>query len=293
MVRAEAVVKARRGWREALARRWPELLSHVLLMGAAVVMLAPLFWMLSTALKPEAAIFRATPQWLPTPPTLANFRELALRAEEAPVFRWLFNSVFVATAHTFLILFVHSLAAYAFARLSFPGRDPLFLFVVSTMIIPGQVTLIPVFLIVQELNWFNSYPALIVPGAAGGFGVFLLRQFLLGIPRDLEEAAAIDGCGRWTIYWRIILPLARPALATLAIFSFLGSWNDFMWPLIVTNEIAMRTLPIGITIFQGRYTTEYGMMMAAAVVATLPVVVAFLIFQKQIVKGIALSGLKA
>lgn len=275
------------------AVRWPDLLVNALLMAVALVMLAPLVWMLSTALKPESEIFRAVPQWIPSPPTVANFTELAARAAEAPIFRWLFNSVFVASAHTLLVLFVDSLAAYAFARLRFPGREPLFFAIIATMIVPGQVTLIPVFLTVQKLGWFNTYTALIVPGAAGAFGVFLLRQFMLGIPRDLEEAAALDGCGLWTIYWRVVLPLARPALATLAIFSFLGSWNDFMWPLIVTNEIAMRTLPIGITIFEGRYTTEYGVMMAAATVATLPVVLAFLVFQKQIVKGIALSGLKA
>jgi multiple sugar transport system permease protein len=276
-----------------VAREWPNLLAKAVLFVVALVMLAPLLWMISTSLKPESEIFLNVPRWIPWPVTFHNYQELANRAGEAPVFRWLFNSVFVATSHTMLVLFVDSLAAYAFARLTFPGREPLFMLVVATMIIPGQVTLIPVFLIIQKLHWFNTYQALIVPGAAGGFGVFLLRQFLLGIPRDLEEAAQLDGCGRWTIYWRVILPLARPALATLAIFSFLGSWNDFMWPLIITNEIAMRTLPIGITIFQGRYTTEYGVMMAAATVATLPVILAFLLFQKQIIKGIALSGLKA
>ena len=150
------------------------------------------------------------------------------------------------------------MAAFAFSRLRYRGRDTLFMVAVSTMIIPGQVLLIPAFLIVQKLGWFNSYVGLIVPGLAGAFGVFLLRQFFLTMPEELEEAAYVDGAGLWTIYWRVAVPLARPAMATLAIFTFIGAWNDFVWPLIITNDISMRTLPVGLTIFQGRYTLDYG-----------------------------------
>lgn len=267
------------------------LVQAAMLLGAAV-MLGPTLWMISTSLKPEWAVLKADPNWLPHPATLANYISLFTQAEDFPVFRWLANSLFVSFSVTGLVLLVASTAAYAFARLEFRGRDFLFMVVVATMIIPAQITLIPVFLIVQKLGWFNSYLGLIVPGLAGGFGVFLLRQFFLSIPVELEEAAYLDGAGSLAIYWHIILPLAKPALAALAIFTFIGSWNDFAWPLIITNDVAMRTLPIGIMIFQGRYTLEYGLTMAAAVVCTLPIILAFLCFQKRITEGIAMTGIK-
>ena len=267
-------------------------IAQAIMLLGALVSLAPVAWMVSTSLKPESAVMSAIPQWLPNPATMANFTELFTQAEDFPVIRWLFNSLFVSTSVTFLVLFVASTAAYAFARLEFKGRDSLFMVVVATMIIPAQITLIPVFLIVQKLGWFNSYFGLIVPGLAGGFGVFLLRQFFLQIPVELEEAAFMDGAGPIAIYWRVILPLVKPALAALAIFTFIGSWNDFAWPLIITNDIAMRTLPIGIMIFQGRYTQEFGLTMAAAAVCTVPIIIAFLIFQKRITEGIAMTGIK-
>jgi multiple sugar transport system permease protein len=206
--------------------------------------------------------------------------------------RWFLNSAVVATAGTLSYLLLSSMAAYAFARLRFACRDPLFFAVLATLVIPGQVTMIPVFLILQKLGWFNTYYALVVPGLSGVFGVFLLRQFFLTIPRELEEAAVIDGCTRAAIYRRVILPIGRPAIATLAIFSFLGAWNDFMLPLIAVNENEMRTLPVGLMIFLGRYTMQYGLVMAAAAVATIPVIVMFLIFQRHIVRGVVLTGLK-
>jgi len=259
---------------------------------AALVMLAPIVWMISTSLKPEGTVLSAQPHWIPRPFTLDSFTGLFTQTQDFPVVRWLLNSLFVSLSVTVLVLFVTSTAAYAFARLEFKGRELLFMVVVATMIIPSQVTLIPVFLIVQKLGWFNTYFGLIVPCLAGAFGVFLLRQFFLSIPVELEEAAHVDGAGPLTIYWRVVVPLAKPALATLAIFTFIGSWNDFVWPLIITNDVSMRTLPIGIMIFQGRYTLEYGLTMAAAVVCTLPVIAAFLIFQKRITEGIATTGIK-
>jgi len=160
------------------------------------------------------------------------------------------------------------------------------------MVIPSQVTLIPVFLIVTKLGLFNSYLGVILPSLAGAFGVFLLRQFFLTIPAELEEAAFLDGASLWTVYRRIMVPLASPALATLAIFTFMASWNSFEWPLIVTNDLDMRTLPVGLSIFQGRYTMEYGLTMASAVVTIVPMLIAFFIFQRRITEGIALTGLK-
>lgn len=265
---------------------------YLLMSLAAILFLMPVAWMLVMSILPEHEIFQPVPHWIPQEPTLQNFQELFERAEEAPVMRWFWNSLFVAGTGTVAYLLLSSMAAYAFSRLEFPGRNVLFFIVLSTLIIPGQVTIIPVFLILQKLHWFNTYYALIVPGLAGAFGVFLLRQFFLTIPREIEEAALIDGCGRAGIYWRIILPLSKPALATLAIFSFLGGWNDFMLPLIATNEIEMRTLPVGLTIFLGRYSMQYGLVMATAVLATLPVLVMFLLFQRHIIRGVVLTGLK-
>jgi len=262
------------------------------MMIGALVMLAPVVWMFSTSLKPESAVLDANPKWIPNPITLEHFHRLFTQAQDFPVLRWLANSVFVACSVTLLVLIVTSTAAYAFSRLKFPGRDILFMVVIATMMIPGQVNLIPVFLIVQKLGWFNSYFGLIVPCIAGAFGVFLLRQFFLSIPVELEEAAFVDGAGLFTIYWRVILPLAKPALATLAIFTFIGAWNDFVWPMIVTSDISMRTLPVGVMIFQGRYVTEYGATMATAAICSVPTIIAFLIFQKRITEGIAMTGIK-
>lgn len=265
---------------------------YAFMVAAAVLFVAPVLWMLVMSFLPEAEIFQPVPHWLPRNPTLSNYLELLKRAEEAPVGRWFLNSALVSLTGTFSYLLLSSMAAYAFARLRFPGREALFFIVLATLIIPGQVTIIPVFLILQKLGWFNTYCALIVPGLSGVFGVFLLRQFFLTIPTELEEAAVMDGCSRAGIYARIVLPLGKPALATLGIFSFLGAWNDFMLPLIACNEAEMRTLPVGLMIFLGRYTMQYGLVMAAAVLATVPVIAAFLLFQRHIIRGVVLTGLK-
>jgi multiple sugar transport system permease protein len=259
----------------------------------AVLFLAPLLWMLSTAFKAPADIISGlgTMQWVPQPATTENFRNVMGKAEEFPVWRWTFNSVFVSLAVTLLVLTVDSLAAFAYSRLRWRGRDQIFALLVATMLVPGQVLLIPTYLIIRRLGLFDTYGALIFPAVAGAFGVFLLRQFFLTIPLELEEAARIDGCGPLGILRHVILPLSKPALATLGIFTFMGTWNAFEGPLLFTDSMMMRTLPIGVTIFQGRYSIEYGNMMAAAALAALPVTVAFLIFQRHIIKGISLTGL--
>jgi multiple sugar transport system permease protein len=262
------------------------------LTAVALLMVAPLAWMLSTSFKPEREVLTTAHQWIPANPTLDNYLELAKRSEEFPVGRWFLNSLGVSLTVTILVVLVSSMAAYAFARLNFKGRNALFLAVVATMAVPGQVTLIPVFFVVQRLGLFNSYAGLILPGVASAFGVFLLRQFFASIPAELEEAAYLDGANHLTTFARVILPLGKPAVATLAIFTFIGSWNDFVWPLIVTNDVEMRTLPVGLSIFQGRYTTEYGLTMAAAAAMTIPAVIAFIVFQRRITAGIALTGLK-
>lgn len=270
--------------------RW---LLHTALLGVAVLFLLPLLWMVTTAFRTPEDIIQGLGRgrWLPDPATTENFRAVLAKGEEFPVWRWTANSLLVSLAVTALVLLVDSLAAFAYARLQWRGRDRLFSLLIATMLVPGQVLLIPAYLVVQALGWFDTYAALIVPAGAGAFGVFLLRQFFMTIPTELEEAARIDGCGSLGVYRNVMLPLAQPALATLGIFTFMGTWNAFEGPLIFTQSLEMRTLPIGITIFQGRYQTEYGPMMAAAVLAALPVTVAFLLFQRHIIKGISLTGL--
>ena len=263
------------------------------MMLGAILFLTPLLWMISTAFKAPSDIISGigSAQWIPRPATPENFTTVMTKAEEFPIWRWTFNSFFVSLAVTFLVLVVDSLAAFAYSRLHWRGRDQVFSVLVATMLVPGQVLLIPTYLLIRQLGLFDSYAALIFPAAANAFGVFLLRQFFLSIPKELEEAARLDGCGPLGILRHVILPLSKPALATLGIFTFMGTWNAFEGPLLFTDSTLMRTLPVGITIFQGRYNIEYGPMMAAAALAAIPVTIAFLVFQRHIIKGIALTGL--
>jgi multiple sugar transport system permease protein len=263
-----------------------------LLVGAgALVMLAPVALMFLTALKPDAEIihFKSV---LPQQWTLENFRQILGSPEEIPILRWLFNSVFISGMVTLLVLFVDSLAAYALARLDLPHKKIVFAVIVATLMVPGQIFLVPVYLILNWLGWLDTPWALIVPPAAGAFGVFFLHQFFLSIPRELEESAAIDGASRLRIYWEIILPLSKPALATLGIFVFIHSWNDFLGPLVFLDSLSKYTLPVGLALFQTSYYAEYGLTIAASVISTLPVLVVFLLFQRHIIKGISLTGMK-
>ncbi|HEY0075206.1 MAG TPA: carbohydrate ABC transporter permease [Abditibacteriaceae bacterium] len=270
-----------------------QLWLHLPMLVMALLFVAPLLWMISTAFKSPDDIIKGlgSLRWWPSPVTTENFVGVLGKIEEFPVWQWTGNSVFISLAATALVLTVDSFAAFSYSRLRWRGRDRLFSLLVATMLVPGQVLLIPSYLLIRAMGLFDTYGALIFPAGAGAFGVFLLRQFFMTIPVELEEAARIDGCGPLGIFRHVILPLSKPALATLGIFTFMGTWNAFEGPLIFTDSLSMRTLPIGITIFQGRYNTEYGPMMAAATLAAIPVVIAFLIFQKQIIKGISLTGL--
>jgi len=257
----------------------------------ALIFVFPIVLILITAFKPDSEIvhFRGI---LPQTVTLANFHEILGSPEEIPIARWFGNSLFISTAVTLLVLTVDSLAAYAFSRLNLPGKRWVFGAIVATMMVPGQILLVPVYLILNRLGWLDTPLALIVPAGAGAFGVFLLHQFFVSIPKELEEAAEIDGCSRWGIFWNILLPLSKPALATLGIFTFLGSWNDFLGPLVFLDSVDHYTLPVGIALFQTSYYAEYGLTLAASVLCTLPVLIAFLLFQRNIIQGIALAGLK-
>jgi multiple sugar transport system permease protein len=257
----------------------------------ALLFVVPVALIFVTAFKPEPEIldFQSI---LPKEWTLENFREVMGSPEEIPIGRWFLNSVGIATATTILVLVVDSLAAYAISRLNLPGRKYVFAVVIATMMVPGQILLVPVYLILNTLGWLDTALALVIPAGANAFGVFLLHQFFLGIPKELEEAAAMDGCSRLGILWRVVLPLSRPALAALGIFTFIGAWNDFLGPLVFLDSVDKYTLPVGIALFQTSYTTEYGLTLAASVICTLPVIIVFLMFQRQIIQGISLSGLK-
>jgi ABC-type glycerol-3-phosphate transport system permease component len=269
---------------------------HTLLLAGAVVMIMPFVWMISTSFKSQSEVFAYPPQWIPTEFHWQNYVQ-AWNA--APFPRYFFNSVVVALAVTFGDLFTSALAAYAFARMKFPGRDAIFLIYLSSLMIPHQMTILPSFLLLKNLGdlvpvfGLDSYFALIAPFLASAFGVFLLRQSFMQIPNELEDAAILDGCGRARFLWEIVIPLSRPALATLALFTFMGNWNSYLWPLIVTNSDSLRTVQIGLRYFIGQEgASQWGLLMAAAVFVSLPVVLIYLVVQRQFVQGIASTGLK-
>lgn len=271
-----------------------KLASYALLLTLVFMVLFPITWIVAQSFMRESQIYRWPISFVPSPGTLQNYANLFIYRPERPdlpIARWLFNSVFVATAVTCLVLTVASLAGYAFARFQFPGRNFFFYLFGASMLIPSQITFIPSFLIVRAFGWVDTYHALIWPPIAGFFGVFFLRQFFSTIPRDFEDAAIIDGCSRLGVFRHVIVPLSISALVTLAIFTFLGAWNDFVWTLIVLNSNEMRTLTVGLTIFNGEYWSEQGVIMAGAVFTSLPVVVVFLFLQKRISESVLLAGL--
>jgi len=262
---------------------------HFLLLVGLGLTLLPFIWMLSTSFKPVEQIFVYPPKWIPHPPILDHFRQLFQQVNFLVHFK---NSLIVATGITFLSLFFSSMAGYAFAKFQFPKREKIFALLLATMMIPGQVTMIPVFLILRNLGLLNTYWGLILPASASVFGIFLVRQFMRSLPSELIESARIDGCSEFRIYWNIMLPQAMPALATLAIFTFMASWNDFLWPLIIMTKESMYTLPVALANLNGQYNTEWGLLMAGSVVVILPILILFLALQRYFVRGIALTGMK-
>jgi multiple sugar transport system permease protein len=249
----------------------------------------PFVWMIGTSFRSEQDLFAHPAHLLPTHWTLAGYRNVW---KELPFGRLLLNSIIFAGGVTVISVFLDSLAAYALARLTFPGRNLAFYLVLGTLMVPYQITLIPLFEVVFHLHWLNTYQGLIVPRATNAFGIFLLRQFFVTVPADLDAAARIDGAGEFRIYWQIVLPLAKPALATLAVFHFMYNWNDFLWPLVVTNDVTMRNLPAGLALFSGQYVIEHGVLMAGATLSLIPLAVAFLLAQRYFVRGITTTGLK-
>jgi multiple sugar transport system permease protein len=261
--------------------------SYLALTLLVILCLIPFVWMVLTALKPENEVMTNPPRWLPSALAWSNFpRAFSFY----PFGRFVWNTLLVAVAATVLQTVVAVLAAYAFARLRFPGRNVLFMAYLGTLMIPQQVTIVPLFLMMRAANLADTYWALILPSAFHAFGVFLMRQFLLTLPRELEESAYIDGASRIRVLWQVLLPLSRPALATLVLFTFIREWNAFLWPLIATRTLEMRTVAVGLTLFTGQYGTEWHLLMAAATVTILPSLIIFALAQRYYIEGIALSG---
>ncbi|MBI4552383.1 MAG: carbohydrate ABC transporter permease [Candidatus Latescibacteria bacterium] len=267
-----------------------QIIPHIVLGIGALVFFFPFAWLVSTSLKPDHQIFVFPPVLFPHPVRWENFR---LVFEYIPFFRLIGNTVLVTGLNITGTLLSCSLVAYSFARLRWPGRDTLFVVMLSTMMLPAQVTMIPIYLLFARLGWVDTFKPLWVPSLFGSaFHIFLLRQFLLTIPRELEEAALVDGAGYFNIYRTIMLPLIKPALATVAIFTFMANWNDFLHPLIYLNSLDRMTLAIGLRLLQATHGSEWGLLMAASTMMTVPVVIVFFFTQRYFIQGITLTGLK-
>ncbi|WP_098445765.1 carbohydrate ABC transporter permease [Bacillus sp. es.036] len=266
-----------------------KVLFYLLLIGGAFIMLVPFLWMVSTSLKPDGATMVLPPELVPNQPTTQNYEQVT---QQFPMVRFLWNSVVVAVLTTIGQMIFSSMAAYAFARMQFRGRDKLFLLYLATMMVPTQVTMIPQFILIKQFGWLDSYPGLIIPTMFAVFGTFLMRQAMLSIPRELEEAAFMDGANHFQVFYRVCLPLIKPMLAALGIFTFMQSWNNFLWPLIVISNKELATLPLGLSLLQGRWGTDWGLMMAGVVISVLPILIVYLFAQKYFIQGMTMSGMK-
>lgn len=265
------------------------LLRYLVLCVGGLLMIIPFLWMISTSLKPTGVALSMPPQIIPRQPTLESYRRVA---ETVPILRMLMNSVIVTTFAVLGQLVTSALSAYAFARMHWRGRDAVFLLYLATLMVPAQVTITPLFILMQRLGWVDTYQGLIAPGLVSAFGTFLLRQAMLGVPREYEEAAFLDGGSHWTVFRHVVLPMVQPSLATLTVFAVMGTWNSFLWPLFITRNERLMTLPVGLAMLHGRYTTEWSMVMAGAVITVLPIILVYLLAQRAFVRGVALSGLK-
>lgn len=267
--------------------------GYLILILVAGMMVVPFLWMVTTSLKAPGTEFSYPPQILPTQFDFSNYQRLF---DNLPFARYFLNTLFVTLATVAGQVIICSLAAYGFARLNFMGRDTIFVLYLTTMMIPFQITLIPLYLIITGLGWVNSYQGLIIPGISSAFGIFLLRQSFLNIPRDYQDAARIDGASEWVIFTRVFLPLNGPALATLSVFAFMGTWTDLLWPLLIARSEQMRTLELGLAYFNARPNAflqpNWPLLMAGSVVVMLPVLLVYIVAQRYFIQGIALSGVK-
>ena len=285
-----AVLEATHTGRHYVVRqRTYRIALYVLMLAGCAIMLLPFFWMVTTSLKTETEALLMPPRWFPAAPQWQNY---ARAWNAAPFGRYFFNSFFMAITTTVGEVITTILAAYAFAKMKFFGKNVLFAILLGTLMIPGQMLLLPNYVTIARFGWLDSYEALIIPWLVSVFGIFLLRQFFRGIPDELRDAARIDGCSRLRFLFRIMVPLSKPAIFTVALFKFLGSWNSFTWVLIMTNSANMRTVPVGLQVFSGEIGTAYEQLMAASVLAIIPILVLFFFTQKQFIQGVARTGIK-
>lgn len=286
MTSTESFVHNRRQFDKA-RRTGERVVLWLILLTVSVLTVIPVLWMFSGAVRTrkEAYVLKL----IPDNPTFENFRQVF---SDVPFARYMLNSFFVSLTVTVVALFFHSMAGYALARLRFPGRELIFSFIFSTLLVSLPVILVPLFILVRELGLLNSYYGLIIPSIFHAFGIFLLRQFYLGIPRELEEAAIVDGAGYWRVYLNVILPLSRPILAALAVFFFLANWNSFLWPLTITTDRDLFVVQIGIASFRQQYASSQQLVMAASVIVAIPTMLLFILFQRQLVESIKTSGFK-
>lgn len=264
-------------------------LKYLILVAGAFVMVFPFVWMINASLMTAGEIQLRPPVWLPAEPQFNNYAELP---QKIPIARLYFNSLFTSGLIVAGVLLSSSLAGFAFAKYQFPGREALFYLILATMMIPFFVTLIPVFFIVRQLGWIDTYQGLVVPGLTSAYGIFLMRQFMVTVPDELIDAARIDGASEPRIWWRIVVPLVKPALATLGTFTFIGAWNSFLWPLLVINSRDLMTLPLGINSMKSLYADNTNLLMAGTAVSVLPMLLVFIVLQRYFIQGIALTGLK-
>ncbi|WP_353952333.1 carbohydrate ABC transporter permease [Knoellia sp. S7-12] len=270
-------------------RRRP--LFWAMIAGLTLIILGPILFIILTAFKTVDESRTVPPALVPSSPTTRAFNVL-FSSDDAPVLTWFANSMMAATAHALLVVVVASMAGYALARMDFPGKRIVTALIISTLFLPGFIFLMPNFLILDQLQWLDTLWALIVPGAAGAFGVFFMRQFFTGLPKEFEESARVDGAGPFRTFFSIMLPNARPAIVTLIVLSFLANWNDFIWPIYVLFSPERLTLPVGLTKLQGAYTIDYPVVMAGAAIAAIPVLILFSFVQRYVIEGVAQGGVK-
>ena len=278
-----------RPWLRHVVRRRSTIAATVVLAGVACITLLPFYWMVSSSLRTMDTMFSLPIQWIPDSP---NWQSYVLAWQAQDFTRYFLNSGFVAIAITLANLVLCSLAGYSLTKFQYRGRGVMFLVILSTMMLPLEVTMVPLFLIIKRLDWANTYQGLIVPFLVDGFGVFLMRQYMMSIPRDLIDSARIDGASELRIFWMIVMPLCKPALVALAVFTFREAWDMYIWPLIIITKDSLRTLPLGISLFMSSYGTSWDQLMAIAVLGTLPMILLFFFLQRAFIQGIAATGLK-
>ena len=275
--------------RKSISYIFGRMLLYAVLIGTSFAMIIPFYWSVGSSLKLEQNVFASPPQWWPDPLTLQSYINVLTRI---PFLQYFINSVMVAVVTTLGHVFFDTLAAYAFAKLTFPGRDRIFFIMLLALMVPFQVNLIPLYRIMTLLHWTDTYLALIVPNLTSIFGIFMMRQFLKSVPNDLLDAARIDGCSEFGVFQKVVLPLALPGIATLIIFTFMGTWNDFLWPRIVTNSETFFTLPVGLAQLQMKNTSNEAQIMAGTVLTALPMILVFLFMQRQFIAGMTAGALK-